>query len=247
VVIAVHSNSYRLIRGRTLLAVIFDEVAYWRDDSSANPDEEVLRAVKPSLVRTGGMLVGISSPYRQAGLLHARFKDHFGVAGNDILVVKGGTRVFNPTISKRDIDKELLADPDGARADWLAEFRSDRAALLDPESQLYLEMLPVFNRGAVSIPDHPTLLRELRGLERRTHRSGRDTVDHGTRGSDDFANALAGAIYLAAMEIRRPKTRQGTIDADGFVHWISDEPRPQLRWATVSETDALEQKARGTW
>ena len=36
--IAVHSNSFRAIRGRTLLACIFDEVAYWRDEVSANPD-----------------------------------------------------------------------------------------------------------------------------------------------------------------------------------------------------------------
>jgi hypothetical protein len=34
-------------------------------------------------------------------------------------------------------------------------------------------------------------------LERRTHRSGRDTVDHGTNGTDDFANALCGCAWLA--------------------------------------------------
>jgi hypothetical protein len=33
------------------------------------------------------------------------------------------------------------------------------------------------------------LVRELRLLERHTHRSGRDTVDHGRNGSDDFANS----------------------------------------------------------
>ena len=88
--------------------------------------------MKPSLVRTGGMLDRDLQSIPKVGLLHARYKDHFGIAGNDVLVVKGGTREFNPTISQRDIDKELLADPEGARADWLAEFRSDRAALLDP-------------------------------------------------------------------------------------------------------------------
>lgn len=360
VVIAVHSNSFRLIRGRTILACIFDEVAYWRDDQSANPDQEVFRAVKPSLVRTGGMLIGISSPYRQAGLLHARYKDHYGVDDNDVLVVKGGTREFNPTISQRDIDKELLSDPDGARADWLAEFRSDRAALFDaaviddavdygrplelpprsghryhcfvdvsagrhdsftlcighnegakgeevfvadvvrgraapfdprtvaqefaalareygcikvvgdafagewtagafseagaryeksphPKSQLYLEALPAFNRSAVSIPDHAVMLRELRGLERRTHRSGRDTVDHGTRGSDDYANSLVGALYLAQLEIRRPAMQQGTINSDGFVTWRDDSPHPRLRWVTVTEKEMLTQKAKGVW
>ena len=41
VIIAVHSNSFRLIRGRTILACVFDEVAFWRDDDSANPDHVV--------------------------------------------------------------------------------------------------------------------------------------------------------------------------------------------------------------
>ena len=59
VTIAVHTNSFRLIRGRTLLACVFDEIAYWRDETSANPDIETYRAVRPCLARTGGMLIGI--------------------------------------------------------------------------------------------------------------------------------------------------------------------------------------------
>jgi hypothetical protein len=39
-----------------------------------------------------------------------------------------------------------------------------------PKSALYLEATAWFGRGAVRILDHPTLLRELRLLERRTHR-----------------------------------------------------------------------------
>jgi hypothetical protein len=65
-------------------------------------------------------------------------------------------------------------------------------------SELYLEGLPLFTRGLVSIAPISILLRELRLLERRTARSGKDSVDHGVGGSDDFANALFGALYLAA-------------------------------------------------
>jgi hypothetical protein len=61
-------------------------------------------------------------------------------------------------------------------------------------SEIYLECLPSFTRGLVSLPDHPRLLRELRLLERHTHRSGRDTVDHGRHGSDDYANAVCGVL-----------------------------------------------------
>jgi hypothetical protein len=70
-----------------------------------------------------------------------------------------------------------------------------------PKSGLYLEGLPAFSRGTISIPNHPLLIRELRLLERRTARSGKDSVDHGPSGSDDHANVLFGAMYLLR---RRP-------------------------------------------
>src|SRR5262249_47140131 len=47
-----------------------------------------------------------------------------------------------------------------------------------PKGQIYLEVLPVFTRGLARFPDHARLIRELRLLERRTHRSGKDTVEH---------------------------------------------------------------------
>ena len=51
ITIATHTNSFRTIRGRTLLACVFDEFAFWRDKSSANPDVEVYTAVVPMLAR----------------------------------------------------------------------------------------------------------------------------------------------------------------------------------------------------
>jgi hypothetical protein len=46
------------------------------------------------------------------------------------------------------------------------------------------------------LPDHARLLRELRLLERHTHRSGRDTVDHPKGGRDDYANSTCGVAVL---------------------------------------------------
>jgi phage terminase large subunit-like protein len=40
ITIATHANSFRSVRGRTLCCCIFDEVAFWRDDTSAQPDKE---------------------------------------------------------------------------------------------------------------------------------------------------------------------------------------------------------------
>ena len=55
---------------------------------------------------------------------------------------------------------------------------------------IYLESLPVFTRGLARLPNHARLIRELRLLERRTHRSGKDTVEHPRNGHDDHANVV---------------------------------------------------------
>jgi hypothetical protein len=308
IVIAVHSNSFRTVRSRTLVAAILDEVSFWRDETSALPDVEVYRAVLPSLATTGGLLIGISTPYRKMGLLHQKWRDHFGQDDNDVLVVQGATQAFNPTLSDATIAAQRGADPAGAVSEWDAEFRADISAFLDDElidravtygrpleippqpgayyrsftdasggvgadsytlaighherssgsegfvvdvlrgttgkfdpqevtkqyaalckeyrireivgdaygaewvsaawakagvgykrselnrSAIYLECLPLFARGVVGLPDHARLLRELRLLERHTHRSGKDTVDHPRGDRDDYANSACGVL-----------------------------------------------------
>ncbi len=76
------------------------------------------------------------------------------------------------------------------------------------KSEIYGEVLPSLNSGKVELLDNARLLSQLRGLERRTSRSGRDTIDHSPGGHDDVANAAAGALMLAlkrgAMVIRCP-------------------------------------------
>ena len=63
-------------------------------------------------------------------------------------------------------------------------------------SQLYLELIPAVNSQRVELPDNRQMKDELRRLERRRGRSGKDTVDHPPLGSDDVANAVAGACNL---------------------------------------------------
>ena len=47
--------------------------------------------------------------------------------------------------------------------------------------------------------DHPRLVSQLCGLERRTSRGGRDSIDHTPGGHDDVANAVAGALLLVGQ------------------------------------------------
>lgn len=133
ITIAVHSNSYRTVRGRTLVAAIFDETAFWRDESTATLDTEVYTAVLPALATTGGMLIGISTPYRKIGLLHQKWRDHFGVNDDDVLVVQGASSVFNPSLNDAMLAAQRAADPTAASAEWDAAFRSDISAFLDDE------------------------------------------------------------------------------------------------------------------
>src|SRR6266566_6816053 len=49
IVIEVATCSFRSVRGYTLVAVLADEVAFWRSEESANPDSEILAAVRPGL------------------------------------------------------------------------------------------------------------------------------------------------------------------------------------------------------
>jgi len=63
-----------------------------------------------------------------------------------------------------------------------------------PKSDLYRDMLPLLNSGRVELLDHSRLVAQLCGLERRTARSGRDSIDHAPGGHDDLCNAVAGVI-----------------------------------------------------
>jgi hypothetical protein len=67
------------------------------------------------------------------------------------------------------------------------------------KTAIYTEFLPVLNSGRVELLDHPRLITQLCSLERRTGRgSGRDVIDHPPGAHDDLANAVAGAVVLAA-------------------------------------------------
>lgn len=84
------------------------------------------------------------------------------------------------------------------------------------KSALYLEALPQFARQAIALPNHAKLLRELRLLERRTSRLGRDVVDHPVHGCDDYANAVAGVLRCLASNV------------DLSLSWVSGEDDPNV-------------------
>ena len=149
IVIEVHTTSYRTVRGYTVVAAILDEIAFWRSDESANPDAEIVAALRPAMATVpGALLLGISSPYARRGVLWQAHRDHFGVEGDPVLVWKAPTLAMNPTIPSHVIETAYEQDPAAASAEWGAQFRQDIESFVSREAV-----------DAVVIPDRHELPR----------------------------------------------------------------------------------------
>jgi hypothetical protein len=328
--ISILTSSFRAVRGRAILGAVLDECAFWRDDTSTNPDLEVYNALRPGLASLpSSILIGISSPYARSGLLYKKYRDHYGKNSPGVLVIKAPTRLLNPTIDQKIIDEAMTEDPAAARAEWMAEFRDDVAAFLTREaieasvvpgryelppfggytynafidaaggsgsdsmtlaiahadggravldvirewrppfspedvvieasellklygissiegdrwggdwpserfavrgiryevasrtkSDIYRDFLPAMNSGQVELLDNARAVAQFAGLERRTARGGRDSIDHGPGQHDDVANACAGALVGVAM-LSRSRLAFGSIGGN-----VADRPLP---------------------
>jgi len=134
VVIEISVASFRVTRGYSYAAFLADEVAFWRDETSANPDEEIIKAVRPGLSSIpGAMLLLASSPYAKRGLLYGLWKRHFGKDDARVLVWRGTTEEMNPRINPAIIAEAFEDDPEAASAEYGAEFRNDVAAFVTRE------------------------------------------------------------------------------------------------------------------
>jgi hypothetical protein len=135
--IQIASASFRTPRGYTVVGLVADELAFWRDDTggSANPDVEIIRAIRPSLASVAGsLLVAISSPYAPRGELHRNHERHYGKDSSDILVAQSDSRTLNPTLPQQLIDQAFEDDPASAAAEWGGQFRSDLETLYAREA-----------------------------------------------------------------------------------------------------------------
>lgn len=311
VVIEVSTASMRTTRGYSFAAVIADEIAFWRShENAANPDHEIINAIRPGMATLGGKLIALSSPYARRGALWENYRQYYGKAGT-ILMAQAPTRRMNPTIPQRIIDQAYERDEASAKAEYGAEFRSDIEEFLSrevvegctvpgrvelppirsvkysaftdpsggskdawtlsighkegdsvvvdavrgfkppfspeevvkeyagllhdygikkvtgdryggefprelfrkegityeiadrPRSDLYRDTLPMMNSGRVELPENDTLINQFVGLERRTNRSGKSTIDHGVQGSDDYCNSVAGVIVELGQKRRK--------------------------------------------
>jgi hypothetical protein len=312
ITIEVATASFRTVRGYTVACFLGDEAAFWADDSSANPADELIAAVRPAMATIPNSVMLIAStPYSRRGPLWEAYREHHGKDDAPELVWVADTRTMNPTVPESFIAREYEKDAASAAAEYGAQWRSDlepfvgldavRAciqpgirerlperrlrywAFVDPsggssdamtlaiahkegdtaildclrerrppfspealveefagvlrayrltsvtgdryggewpreqfrkhginyelseqtKSQLYVDLLPLINSTAVDLLDNGRLVAELVGLERRTARGGRESIDHAPGRHDDVANVAAGALTLA---LRKPSS-----------------------------------------
>jgi hypothetical protein len=344
--IEVHTASFRAVRGYTVVAAICDEIAYWRSDESANPDVEILNALRPAMATIpNSLLLCLSTPYSRRGALWDAHRRYFGKAG-DVLVWQAPTRAMNPLVPQQTIDNALEEDPASASAEYLAAFRSDLESYVSPEivdactipgrfelppvpgvqyraftdpaggsgtdsftlaighhegghavldlirerkppfspervteefaqdlrrysihevhgdryagswpseafqkhmirykpaeqpkSEIYQTLLPALNSRRVELLDSKKLRQELTGLERKTARGGRDSVDHGPARHDDTINAAAGALIrcAASVPMEAAQFAQGGIRAAGFAHAARYYEESFIDWTRARE------------
>src|SRR5262249_44240447 len=92
VTIEIHVSSYRSVRGYTIVGAVLEELAFWRDETSANPDVEVINALRPAMATVAAaLLLAISSPYWRRGALWSAYKENFGQDRAQTLVVQAPT------------------------------------------------------------------------------------------------------------------------------------------------------------
>jgi hypothetical protein len=194
--IEVHTASYRTVRGYTVISAVLDEVAFWRDEStSANPDTEIIAALRPAMSTVpGSLLVAISSPYARTGEFYRTHDRYYGTEDPHTIVWNADSRSLNPTVPERIIERAYEEDPAAAASEYGRDghvvFRSDVQSFLDPEAV-----------RAVTVPDR----RELPPTVGLTYRA---FVDPSGGSQDSFTLAIGhregDTVVLDAMRERRP-------------------------------------------
>jgi hypothetical protein len=136
-------------RGYTVVAVLADEIAFWpTDDESAKQDKKVLRALRPAMLGVRNpMTVLLSSPYAQRGELYENHRKSFGQDEHTKrLVWQADTLTMRPSDDPdllEEIADEYEEDPENAKAEYGALFRSDIENLY---SRMAVESVSVLGR-----------------------------------------------------------------------------------------------------
>ena len=150
ITIAIHPASFRSIRGLSVVACICDEIGFWwTEDGYANPDVEILRAVRPAMATfPNAKLVLASSPYAMNGVLWDLWRNR--KKDRDTLVWHAPTALMNPIVGKRFLENEKKRDPDIYRREYEAEFAEAVSAYIPADA-----IAACVVAGRTSVPPTP--------------------------------------------------------------------------------------------
>jgi hypothetical protein len=110
------------------------------------------------------------------------------------------------------------------------------------KSELYLALLPLLNSNRIELLDSARLVNQLIGLERKTSRAGKDTIDHIPGGHDDICNAVAGAAVLAVAAAAQPQVSfVAPAIWSSRLGWLSGEPDTWRDYAGLPDVARLTQ------
>lgn len=120
VTIEVLTADYRSVRGRTLAAVLVDEIAFLQTGDAG----ELLSALRPALISIpDSILVALTSPYSKRGPAYEAFQKFYGRDDAETLVFRASSLTMNPSLSSLAIKAAFLRDPVAARTEFNAEWR----------------------------------------------------------------------------------------------------------------------------
>lgn len=197
--IEIHTASYRSVRGYAVVAALLDEVAFWPADDAADPDAEIVAALRPAMSTIpGALLIGISSPYARRGVLWEAYRDHHG-KDSDVLVWQADSRSMNPTLPQSVVDRAYQEDPLAAAAEYGAEFRRDVEMLFSAEA---VEAVTI--KGRHELPP-------ASGLVYRAF------VDPSGGGSDSMTLAIAHANPRSVRELDLLRERRPPFSPESVV------------------------------
>lgn len=148
--IEVATSSFRSVRGYSICVALADECCFWSSDDSAEPDYEVINALRPGMANIPtSMLLCASSPYAKRGVMWDAYQKNWGKDDAE-LCWQAATREMNAGIPQNFIDDEYTRDPISAASEFGGEWRSDISAFVSREVIEACTETGVFERSPVS-------------------------------------------------------------------------------------------------
>jgi hypothetical protein len=129
------TSGYRQVRGYNVAAALLDECAHWWNEATnANPDVEVVRALRPALGKVpGSRLLAATTPWTEEGMTYEVHERHYGRDESaNILVVKAATRVLNPSFDEATIAIAESEDAESAASEYGVAWRVAGGTLVRP-------------------------------------------------------------------------------------------------------------------